>query len=68
MYEGQTSMDGALVDSMGIRGPSMSSSDTNSFTAPSDGWYYVATYVSTYDRTGGTWAGATVTISSYIVI
>ncbi|KAG1655860.1 hypothetical protein FOA52_012510 [Chlamydomonas sp. UWO 241] len=62
LYSDATSMAGTLVDSYALRGKTMSTEDTGEFLIPATGDYYLATYVGSYDFTGGGYLGGTVNI------
>lgn len=47
------------------RGDQISNYKTDSFTVPSDGYYYLVFYTGSYDRTGGTVLGANMYISGF---
>jgi hypothetical protein len=61
-------MSGNLVESFALRGESMASSDTGSFTITTTGFYYLATYVVSYDYTGGTGTGCVITVGAFQVL
>ncbi|KAG1675237.1 hypothetical protein FOA52_016268 [Chlamydomonas sp. UWO 241] len=70
MYGGQVSQSGPLIDVYALRGSQMSGVGSGEFTIPSGpgGWYYFATYVASYDYSGGGQTGCKVSVGEFAVL